>query len=104
MLLKRYRLQIQSVISRSSRNVRAGGITLKVFPNDLPYGRFGVIIPKAVAKTAVLRNRLKRAAFDAFVSQQKNLIGRDTLCIVSRGAPLTRDGMMREITRLLANV
>jgi ribonuclease P protein component len=100
-LSKRLRLPIQSATSRPSRNVRTGGLTIKVFPTDLPYGRFGIIIPKAVAKTAVLRNRLKRAAFDVFAPQGAALANKDVLCIVSKGGPLTKDAMMSELSALL---
>jgi ribonuclease P protein component len=79
-------------------------LTLKVYITDLPYGRFGIIIPKAVAKTAVLRNRLKRTAFDVFAVHPKGLPGRDVLCIVSKGAPLTKDGMMKELGALLSQL
>ena len=104
MLAKRYHLPIQSATSRPSRSTRAGGLTLKVFTTDLPYGRFGVIIPKAVAKTAVLRNQLKRAAFSAFGSKQSGFKGRDVLCVVSKGGPLAKDAMMSELNSLLSTL
>lgn len=104
MLSKRFHLPIQSATSGASRNVRLGGLTLKVFTTDLPYGRFGVIIPKAVAKTAVLRNRLKRGAFDVFKGHLERLSGRDVLCIVSKGAPLQKDAMMKELNLILLKI
>jgi ribonuclease P protein component len=103
-LSKRFHLPIQSATSRASRNVRLGGLTLKVFTTDLPYGRFGVIIPKAVARTAVLRNKLKRALFEAFKGHMARFIGRDILCIVSKGAPLEKDAIMKELGSLLAKL
>ncbi len=101
MLAKRFHLPIQSTIALKGRSVRAGGLTLKIFSQNLPHGRFGIIIPKAVIKTAVQRNRLKRAAFDVFGVHVKAFSGRDVLCIVSKGAPVTKDAMMSELTELL---
>lgn len=104
MLSKKQRLPIQKTVSaRPERIVRGGGLTLKVFASNLPYGRFGVIIPKAVAPTAVLRNRLKRAAFEGF-QRHKRVSGRDVLCLLVKGAPLTKDGMMSELAHLLAKL
>lgn len=104
MLAKRLRFPIQAAPSRPLRSIRKNSLTLKVFSTNLPYGRFGVIIPKAVAKTAVLRNRLKRAAFDAFYTQRTKLPNHDLLCIVSRGAPLTKDAMMEELNKLFSEL
>lgn len=104
MLAKRYHLPIQSAASGASRSVRSSGLMIKVFSTNLPYGRFGVIIPKAVVKTAVQRNKLKRAAFDAFALSQGTTSRRDVLCILSKGAPLTKDGMMKELAALLGKI
>ena len=41
-------------------------LTVKVAPNAEGFRRFGVIVPKAVAKSAVRRNRLKRLAYGVF--------------------------------------
>lgn len=37
--------------------------TIKIAPNAKGFRRFGVIVPKAVAKSAVRRNSLKRLAY-----------------------------------------
>jgi len=100
MLAKKQRLPIQTVAS-PNRVIRAGGLTLKAFPTNLPYSRFGVIVPKAVAKTAVLRNRLKRAAFSVFASYKPVGKPADLLCIVGKGVPLLKDAMMEELLKLL---
>jgi ribonuclease P protein component len=104
MIAKRYRLPIQFVAAKRSRVIRAGGLTLKIFTTNLPFGRFGVIIPKAVVKSAVARNSLKRAAFDSFRAKQLKLPAFDVLCIASSGAPLTRNGMMKELSTLLGQL
>lgn len=104
MLSRRYHLPIESATSSASRSVRSSGLTIKVFITDLPHGRFGVIIPKAVAKTAVLRNSLKRAGFDAFAPYVERLAGRDVLCILSKSGPLTKDAMMKELGALLSKL
>lgn len=105
MLSKKQRLPIQKTVSaRPERIVRGGGLTLKVFASNLSYGRFGVIIPKAVAPTAVLRNRLKRAAFEGFRGHRGAMAGGDVLCLLTKGAPVTKDGMMSELAHLLAKL
>lgn len=104
MIAKRYHLPIGSVPVKPTRIVRLGFITIKVFFSDLPYGRFGVIIPKAVVLKATARNILKRAAFDAFKPLVDKLPQRDVLCVVSKGAPHKRDAMLNEVSTVLSKL
>lgn len=39
--------------------------TIKVFSSDRDFSRFGVIVSKKVGKTAVIRNKTKRALYSA---------------------------------------
>ncbi len=62
MLPEHHRLpspQIKTVMRRGKR-VSAQGVQLIITQNTLPVSRFAVIVPKAVNKRAVGRNRLKR--------------------------------------------
>lgn len=104
MIAKRYHLPIGVVPVKPIRIVRLGFLTIKVFSSNLPYGRFGVIIPKAVVLKATARNILKRAAFDAFKPFINKLSERDILCVVSKGAPNTRSAMLNETSAVLSKL
>ncbi len=64
---------------------KAGEACLTVLsrPNDLAYPRLGLIVSKRSAKKAVVRNRIKRHAREAFRHLQNRLGGVD-LIVISR--------------------
>ncbi len=104
MLSKKERLPIGTASLKMKTSVRAPGLTIKVATSNLPFGRFGIIIPKAVAPAATSRNRLKRAAFEVFKTHAEKLAGKDVLCVLSKGAPLLKDVMMKELNALLSQL
>ena len=63
MLPKKFRLPIQKLPEKSSKNIRSPLVTIKVFSSDLGFPRFGVIISRKINKSAVKRNQLKRKFF-----------------------------------------
>ncbi len=75
MLAKRYRLPVQSVLRKSGRSIKGRYFLLKVFPNDLAFNRFGVIINKQVSKKSTARNKLKRLIMES--AKEFLLKGRD---------------------------
>ena len=85
MLVKKYRLPIQSVLNKSGRTFRSRSFLIKVFSNQSEFNRFGAVISKKVSKLAVKRNLIKRIVLDCakkFVSaENKNKL--DILIIIS---------------------
>lgn len=65
MLAKKNRLPVQEVLTRHGRTVRKSAFTVKIFPALFPYARFGVVVGRRVAKSAVGRNKIRRKAFEA---------------------------------------
>ena len=65
MLAKKNRLPVQEALVRHGRTVRTPAFTVKIFKGEFPYRRFGVVVGRRVAKSAVLRNRIRRRAFSA---------------------------------------
>ncbi len=63
MLPKVRRVPVGLFPSRPSKTLRSRLFTVKIAPNAGGFLRFGVIVPKAAAKSAVRRNRLKRLAY-----------------------------------------
>lgn len=56
---------------------------VRQLPNNLPYGRFGIVISKKVSTSAVIRNKIKRIIFDFIRLRKFNLRpGRDILFTV----------------------
>ncbi|MSR70608.1 ribonuclease P protein component [Candidatus Kaiserbacteria bacterium] len=77
MLPKHKRLTAAEVreILKSGRSARSSTLSAKYVPS--PSARAAVVVSKKVAKTAVLRNKLRRAAYDALgplLPAQKNIV------------------------------
>lgn len=68
MLAKKYRLPVQDALAWQGRTVRKPAYTVKIFPANFPYSRFGVVVGRRVGATAVLRNKVRRRAFTAIES------------------------------------
>ncbi len=64
MLAKKYRLPIQNVINKKAKIIRGQYYSIKIFPNSLPYCRFGLSVSKKVSAKAVIRNQIKRQIFN----------------------------------------
>jgi len=65
MLAKKYRLPIQEMTSKKGRTYKSAFFAIKVFSGGKEFSRFGVVVSKKVCKTAVARNRVRRALYDA---------------------------------------
>src|SRR3989344_6599190 len=63
MLSKVRRVPVGLFPSHPSKILRGRFLTVKVAQNAKGFRRFGVIVSKTVAKSAVRRNRLKRLAY-----------------------------------------
>lgn len=64
MLAKKYRLPIQNVIGEKAKVIKGQYFSIKIFPNSLPYCRFGLSVSKKVSAKAVVRNEIKRQIFN----------------------------------------
>lgn len=60
MLAKKYRLPIQTAMRMKGRARYMPLCTVKAFPPVFPYSRFGVLVTKKIAASAVRRNAVRR--------------------------------------------
>lgn len=111
MLAKKFRLQIQTVLNKSSRNFRSRCFLFKIFPGISDHNSFGVVISKKVSKSAAERNRLKRIILDfakKFVHQpadDKNGEKYKVLIIVSPAvAKLEKTDIIKELDESLSKI
>ena len=86
MLAKKNRLPVQEALTRTGRIVRRKAFTIKVFPPLFPYSRFGVVVGRRVAKSAVGRNKIRRMAFMAIQTKWPEWPLADYLIITHPGA------------------
>ena len=68
--------------------------TVLVRSNDLPYPRLGLAVSKKVAKSAVVRNRIKRLIRESFRLQQHDLTGLDIVVIARSGLHHESNGQL----------
>lgn len=69
MLSRKYRLRGTAEVAkvyRRGRGARSGAFTMKEIPNGLPLNRLSVVVSKKVAKSAPLRNRIRRRVYGHF--------------------------------------
>lgn len=65
MLAKKRRLPVGGCIGRFGRAIREEAYTVKIFPAERPWSRFGVVCGKNADSTAAGRNRIRRIVMDA---------------------------------------
>lgn len=100
MLPKKNKLPIQNISQKPQRVSRTFNLTLKIFPTPASSPRFGVVISKKTAKTAVKRNKLKRAIFHAAESFLSNLPTADYLIIINHDLDKTQ--IQEEINKIFS--
>lgn len=71
--------EFQSIF-QSGKKIKTRFFTLLVKPNQLSYGRLGLVVAKKSVRLAVDRNLIKRVVRESFRHQQ--LTGMDTLFVV----------------------
>lgn len=72
------------------RVLRGELFALHYRPNDKPYARLGLVIPKKQARAAVLRNAVKRQARELFRQRRSGLPALDLVLRLAR--PLAKPG------------
>ena len=70
-------------------------------PNQQLYARLGLIVGKRIAKSAVVRNRIKRAIRESFRFHQEQLKGIDLIVIARCGCDKLNNDKLREGINLL---
>lgn len=102
-MLKRKNRLPASVNLSTGKTITSNIVVLKVKANNLEYSRFGFIISKKVAKSAVERNRTKRlirSCVESVFDQLKP--GYDSLFIIRRNLnELKQQEINAEISALL---
>jgi len=105
MLAKKFRLQIQDWFKERKKTVshKSDFFIVKIARNNLSFSRFGAIISKKVHKSAVKRNKIKRAIFNFIrLNKYHESPGKDVLIIVSPAASrLMSKGIKEELKKIL---
>lgn len=100
MLSKQNRLPIQNFPRQGVKNIGSANLVLKIWFGGRPSSRFGVIISKKTAKTAVVRNQMRRAVFIAAEGFLSRLPVADYLLIINKA--LEKDLLIQEVKDLLS--
>lgn len=88
MLAKQFRLPAKERFTKSFISTLPY-LTIRVRPNTFSYNRFGFVISKKVAKSAVVRNSMKRLLREAVTEFLFVSAGKDILLIVKN--PFTKE-------------
>ena len=86
-LSRRHRFSERGAFGRlfgGARRIKGESSLLMVAPGTTQASRFGIAVTKRVAKLAVVRNRIKRAAREAFRKHPVKLSGFDLVLVVNR--------------------
>jgi len=68
-------------VFRAGRRLSGQHVTVLFCPNQLEYGRLGLVVSKKQIRTAVARNAVKRAIRESFRVKQHDLKGIDIVMI-----------------------
>ena len=100
MLARKHRLPIQWIIQRNGKVIKTPYFLLKIFPNNLEFCRFGIIISKKVDSRSSVRNKIKRIIFQSVRLHLKNQSagGKDFLIILSPVAGILKK---QELTQVI---
>ena len=85
MLARRYRLRERKrfdVIYKTGRSFKGKGLAAKVLPNDAGRLRAAVVVSKKTAKSAPLRNRIRRRVFALLEGSARLDLGCDIIISV----------------------
>jgi ribonuclease P protein component len=86
-LSRRHRFSERGAFGRlfgGARRIKGASSLLLVSPGMSEASRFGIAVTKRVAKLAVVRNRIKRAAREAFRKHSVKTAGVDLVLVVNR--------------------
>ncbi len=67
-----------NICNNTGKTLRLPNFWIKYLPNNIKYSRFGVVTSTKLAKSAVIRNKLRRNIFKAIGNRQQAL-GTDIL-------------------------
>lgn len=104
MLAKKYRLPIQSVLSKKGVTRKGRYFLVKVFPAVTTHSRVGVVVSAKVAAQATTRNNLKRRIYDAAMLLLPSLPPHDyeIICLIGAEQVPARDAIIKELQTILA--
>ncbi len=106
MLAKKFRLTTEAfplhARQRPSHVRRSASFAVKAYPPLAAHARVGVVVGKKVDARAVVRNRIKRQAYDVFGRALPHLPVADYVCIVQPGAQTkTKKELQDELSAVL---
>lgn len=94
------RAEFKSIFD-SSKKIAQRNLVLLFKPNAKPHARLGVVVGKRTAKSAVLRNRIKRVIRESFRSNQDRLKRVDIIIIARKPCEtLNKDILRKGIDKL----
>lgn len=108
MLAKKFRLPIQLFFSasggkKSGKSIKSRYFLLKIFPSNLTYSRFGIVVSTKVSKKATERNHLKRLIFNFLREKRVSLPIFDYLFILYPSiASATKKQITEELKKVLS--
>ncbi len=102
MLAKKYKLPIQLFPGKRGKLLKNANFTLKIFPAERSFSRFGVTVSSKTASKATRRNELKRAAFNFFQKKGSGLAVADYwLTILPPAVSLSKESFVSELESVL---
>ncbi|TSC82832.1 MAG: hypothetical protein G01um101420_14 [Parcubacteria group bacterium Gr01-1014_20] len=102
MLAKKYRLSAEDFLSSGHHSIRSTHFTLKFWPNQSKFNRFGVSIAARVEKSAVRRHSLKREIYEGLKGWPN--LGLNILFVYSKKASDPEPTLKDELSELLGGI
>ena len=72
MLAKKFRLPAKGFLVKKPKTLKSNYFSFRYLPNQISFGRFGVVVSKKTEKSAVKRNKIKRTIFNFFRKQENS--------------------------------
>lgn len=102
MLKKKFKLPIQLFPGKRGRLLKSSYFTLKIFPAEKAWSRFGVTISNKTAPKAVKRNELKRLVFNWAKENGSQLpIADYWITILPPAVSLPKEDFLAELKKVL---
>lgn len=106
MLAKKFRLTTEAFSlharQKPSHVERSASFAVKAYPPVTAHSRFGIVVGKKVDTRAVVRNRIKRQAYEVFGKAMNHLMIADYVCIIQPGAQTkTKKELQLELSSML---
>jgi ribonuclease P protein component len=99
---QRLRSQAVAKVLKAGRSTRAQRFVLHSLPNEFPYPRLALVVPKRLVAQAVARNRIRRVVRESFRLRQRELRGSDVVIRLTR-APGSQPVTICEVDAIIVS-